>query len=343
MVADLTGLPLANASLLDEATAAAEAMTLCRAAAKPERTGFFVAEDCHPQTIAVVRTRAAPLGIEVHVGPVEAIDFAAQKLFGVLVQYPATDGVVRDYAALAERAHAGRRAARRRDGPARARRCCGRRASSAPTSPSAPPSASACRWASAARTPRSSRRRTRTSATCPAGSSASRRTPRAARPTAWRCRRASSTSGATRPRATSARRRCCSRSWPRCTPSTTARRACQAIARRVHAAGALPAARPAAARLRRGPRALLRHAARAHERRAGPRDPGARPGEGHQPALATTTARSASRSTRRRCRRTWPTCSRPSPAAPSPFTPEQLAAEAEAVLRRRARADAAPS
>ena len=105
MVADLTGLPLANASLLDEATAAGEAMTLCRAAAKSERTGFFVAEDCHPQTIAVVRTKAAPVGIEVHVGPVEAIDFAAQKLFGVLVQYPATDGVVRDYAALAERAH----------------------------------------------------------------------------------------------------------------------------------------------------------------------------------------------------------------------------------------------
>ncbi len=105
MVSDLTGLPLANASLLDEATAAGEAMTLCRAATKSERDGFFVAEDCHPQTIAVVRTKAAPAGIQVHVGPVEAIDFAAQKLFGVLVQYPATDGVVRDYGALADRAH----------------------------------------------------------------------------------------------------------------------------------------------------------------------------------------------------------------------------------------------
>jgi glycine dehydrogenase len=106
MVADLTGLPLANASLLDEATAAGEAMTLCRAVAKPGKEGFFVAEDCHPQTIAVVRTKAEPLGIHVHVGPVEGVDFAAQNLFGVLVQYPATDGVVRDFAGLAGRAHA---------------------------------------------------------------------------------------------------------------------------------------------------------------------------------------------------------------------------------------------
>ncbi len=106
MVADLTGLPLANASLLDEATAAAEAMTLCRAVAgKPGRDAFFVAEDCHPQTIAVVKTKAAPLGIRVQVGPLEAIDFTTGRLFGVLVQYPATDGVVRDCTALAERAH----------------------------------------------------------------------------------------------------------------------------------------------------------------------------------------------------------------------------------------------
>jgi glycine dehydrogenase len=106
MVADLTGLPLANASLLDEATAAGEAMVLCRAVAKPGRDGFFVAEDCHPQTIALLRTKAAPLGIQVHVGAVEAVDFAGQRLFGVLVQYPATDGVVRDLAGLAAAAHA---------------------------------------------------------------------------------------------------------------------------------------------------------------------------------------------------------------------------------------------
>ncbi len=106
LVADLSGLPLANASLLDEATAASEAMTLCRAVAgKPGTDGFFVAEDCHPQTIAVVKTKAAPLGIQVHVGPVDALDFAAHEPFGVLVQYPGTDGVVRDYAGLAERVH----------------------------------------------------------------------------------------------------------------------------------------------------------------------------------------------------------------------------------------------
>jgi glycine dehydrogenase len=106
MVADLTGLPLANASLLDEATAAAEAMTLCRAVAKPGRAGFFVAEDCHPQTIAVVRTRAESLGVVVHVGPVASVDFAGLGLFGALVQSPSTDGVVRDLAPLAGRAHA---------------------------------------------------------------------------------------------------------------------------------------------------------------------------------------------------------------------------------------------
>ncbi len=105
LIADLTSLPLSNASLLDEATAAAEAMNMAHAVAKPGRTGFFVAEDCHPQTIAVVKTRAQPLQIEVHVGPAESADFVAQKLFGVLVQYPTSDGLIRDYAPLAARAH----------------------------------------------------------------------------------------------------------------------------------------------------------------------------------------------------------------------------------------------
>ncbi len=106
MISDLTGLPLSNASLLDEGTAAAEAMNMAHAVAKPGHDGFFVADDVHPQTRAVVETRAEPLGIKVHVGPVASVDFAAQKLFGVLVQYPATDGRVRDYAPLAARAHA---------------------------------------------------------------------------------------------------------------------------------------------------------------------------------------------------------------------------------------------
>jgi glycine cleavage system P protein (glycine dehydrogenase) len=106
VVADLTRLPLANASLLDEATAAAEAMTLCRAVASSGRDVFRVDEGCHPQTIAVVRTRAEPLGIRVRVGHVEPPALADPRLFGILVQYPSTDGVVRDYAELAERAHA---------------------------------------------------------------------------------------------------------------------------------------------------------------------------------------------------------------------------------------------
>ncbi len=104
LVADLTGLPLANASLLDEGTAAAEAMHMCAAFAKGGRTGFWVADDCHPQTIAVVRTRAAALRIDVHVGPSEGVAFG-KGLFGLLLQYPSTDGRIGDYAGLAERAH----------------------------------------------------------------------------------------------------------------------------------------------------------------------------------------------------------------------------------------------
>ena len=106
MVADLTGLPLANASLLDEATAAAEAMMMCLRIKGDGKKGFFVALDCHPQTIAVLQTRAQPFGITLHIGPPEAIDFQKQDLFGILLQYPATDGVVRDYSALVGQAHA---------------------------------------------------------------------------------------------------------------------------------------------------------------------------------------------------------------------------------------------
>ncbi|MGH7256628.1 MAG: aminomethyl-transferring glycine dehydrogenase, partial [Nitrospirales bacterium] len=106
MVADLTGLPLANASLLDEGTAAAEAMHMCQTIAGGDKRSFFVAEDCHPQTIAVLQTRAEPLGIQLQVGPVADLDVTAAGLFGLLVQYPATDGPVRDYRALVAKAHA---------------------------------------------------------------------------------------------------------------------------------------------------------------------------------------------------------------------------------------------
>ncbi len=106
MVADLTALPLANASLLDEATAAAEAMAMCQALSDAGRHGFFVAHDCHPQTIAVLRTRAQPLGVRLHVGDPAEIDFERQDLCGVLVQYPTTDGCIRDYSELAAAAKA---------------------------------------------------------------------------------------------------------------------------------------------------------------------------------------------------------------------------------------------
>ncbi|MEA2561772.1 MAG: glycine dehydrogenase [Acidobacteriota bacterium] len=100
LVADLTGLPVANASLLDEGTAAAEAMHMC---VDGKRGTFFVAADCHPQTIEVVKTRAGAIGVEVRVGDAESLDF--EDVFGILLQYPATDGRIRDYSEIAERAH----------------------------------------------------------------------------------------------------------------------------------------------------------------------------------------------------------------------------------------------
>lgn len=107
MIMDLTGLEIANASLLDEATAAAEAMTLCRRAQPRSSTAniFFVDERCHPQTIDVVQTRAQPLGYEVIVGNYVAYDFS-RPTFGVLIQYPATDGSIFDYEAFCAKAHA---------------------------------------------------------------------------------------------------------------------------------------------------------------------------------------------------------------------------------------------
>ena len=95
MVADLTGLPVANASLLDEATAAAEAMAMAERVAKSKARGFFVDHGCHPQTIAVIRTRALPLGIEVVVG--DPAKMVPEQVFGAIFQYPGTYGHVIDF------------------------------------------------------------------------------------------------------------------------------------------------------------------------------------------------------------------------------------------------------
>jgi glycine dehydrogenase len=99
MVCDLTGMAIANASMLDEGTAAAEAMTLALRVGKGASRRFYVADDVFAQTVDVVRTRAAPLGIEVVVGP--AADAAKADAFAVLLQYPGANGDVRDYRALA--------------------------------------------------------------------------------------------------------------------------------------------------------------------------------------------------------------------------------------------------
>ncbi|MGS1119050.1 aminomethyl-transferring glycine dehydrogenase [Rhodanobacter sp. UC4436_H3] len=104
MCADLTGMEIANASLLDEATAAAEAMTLAKRSCKSKSNVFFVSSGVHPQTLQVVRTRAEPLGIELVVGADG--DAAGTDAFGVLLQYPDTFGSINDYQAIADAVHA---------------------------------------------------------------------------------------------------------------------------------------------------------------------------------------------------------------------------------------------
>ena len=104
MIADLTALDVANASLLDEGTAAAEAMALCERAASSKATAFFVDHHCHPQTIAVIKTRAVPLGWDVIVGdPFKDLD--ASKVFGALFQYPGTYGHVHDFTSVIDILH----------------------------------------------------------------------------------------------------------------------------------------------------------------------------------------------------------------------------------------------
>jgi glycine dehydrogenase len=105
MIIDLTGLEIANASLLDESTAAAEAMSMSYGLSKIKANRFFISNTCHSQTIEVVQTRARPLGIDVIVGDHRTFGFE-QEIFGVLLQYPATDGTIYDYREFIEKAHA---------------------------------------------------------------------------------------------------------------------------------------------------------------------------------------------------------------------------------------------
>lgn len=104
MVSDLTGLPVSNASLLDEATAAAEAMAMLKAANK-KKSVFLVSSDCHPQTIAVCKTRSEGLGIELRVCNHTQFDLSDGDVFGVLVQYPATNGQIDDFSTLSTQVH----------------------------------------------------------------------------------------------------------------------------------------------------------------------------------------------------------------------------------------------
>ncbi len=108
MVSDLTGMELANASLLDEGTAAAEAMNMfyaMRKGSKKTANTFFVDENTFPQTIDVLKTRAEPIGIDLRIDSLENLDLTDDSLFGLLIQYPDSNGAVKDHKALAETAH----------------------------------------------------------------------------------------------------------------------------------------------------------------------------------------------------------------------------------------------
>ena len=223
MVADLTGLPIANASLLDEATAAAEAMAMAHRLGRNGKTTFFIDADCHPQTIAVVRTRAEPLGWQVVVGdPRKELD--ASTVFGALLQYPGCSGEIHDFRPTISALHAAGALAILAADPL-ALALLVPPGTLAPTSPSARCSALASPWAMAARTRPISRPRMNSSARFPAVSWVYRSTAAGHRPIVWPCRRASSTSAARRRPPISAPRKCCWRWSPRCTASTTGRMA----------------------------------------------------------------------------------------------------------------------
>ncbi|KAH9329933.1 hypothetical protein KI387_002041, partial [Taxus chinensis] len=106
MISDLTGLPMSNASLLDEGTAAAEAMSMCNHIARGKKKTFLVASNCHPQTIDICRTRAEGFDLNLIVGDVKDFDYSRKDVCGVLVQYPGTEGEIMDYTDFIKNAHA---------------------------------------------------------------------------------------------------------------------------------------------------------------------------------------------------------------------------------------------
>jgi glycine dehydrogenase len=170
MVTDLTGMAIANASMLDEATAAAEAMTLAARGGKSKSTRFVVCHDVFPQTLEVIQTRARPLDIQVDV--VHAAQLAehlqTNDCFAALMQYPGVNGQVRDLRPLIDALHAKGALAIVAADLLALTLLTSHLASSAPTSPAAPPNASACPCATAARTPPTWPRKTPSSAPCQA-------------------------------------------------------------------------------------------------------------------------------------------------------------------------------
>ena len=223
LISDLSGLPIANASLLDEATAAAEAMTFCKRLSKNKTSrAFFASSHCHPQTLDVLRTRAEPLGITVVVADErELSDVSA--FFGALLQYPASNGEVFDYRELVERFHA-------------AHGLVAVAADLLALTLLTPPGefgadvaiGSAQRFGVplgfGGHTRLTSPPATRSSATCRGVWSVFQWIATASPRCVWRCKPASNISVAKRPPATSAPHKCCWPILPACTPCTTARR-----------------------------------------------------------------------------------------------------------------------
>ena len=207
MVADLTGLEVANASMLDEGTAAAEAMTLMHRAVRGPSNRLAVDADVYRQTAAVLATRAEPLGIEIVTADLRA-GLPDGDFFGVITQLPGASGAVIDWTELVTAAH--ERGALVAVG-------ADLLALTLITPPGdigadvafGTPNVSVCQWDSAGRTRATSPCTPSMRASCPAGWSGCPWTRTGRRPSGWRCRPANSTSAATKPPATSAPRRCC--------------------------------------------------------------------------------------------------------------------------------------